>query len=155
MAQVKALKLVAGQVQQTPTTDSNQLAGLGLGVAAPAAGLAVSPTSQLLLQSNTPATFAATQNDYNPGAGSFQRLAATAAALSVTGFAAGADGRMMYITNVGANSFTLTNQAAGSVAANRIITNGAGTSITVAVNSTVGLIYDGTTARWRVIATNL
>jgi len=71
---------------------------------------------------------------------------------SISGFLATnvPDGRMVVIVNIGAANLSITNQDAGSTAANRVITIGGGT-IVVAANGIFKMIYDLTTARWRQI----
>lgn len=106
--------------------------------------------SLLRLLATSPAQITADQNDYNPGTGSNFRLS-TDAARTVTGFAGGADGRLMLIANVGSFNLVLANQNAGSVAANRIVT-GTGADVTVAADDTAILIYDSVSSRWRLFA---
>lgn len=110
--------------------------------------------SALSLQTVTPATFGVNQNNFSIGTGStggvIQRLAATAGALSITGFGSPLDGRVLIICNVGANAFSLANQSASSTDVNRIIT-GTGAALSVGVDQSVTLVYDSTTQRWRVL----
>jgi hypothetical protein len=73
----------------------------------------------------------------------------SAGAASLTGIAGGAAGRVVRIFNVGSNSITLLDENAGSTAANRIRTPGAGRSI--AENGSVTIWYDSTSSRWRVL----
>jgi hypothetical protein len=73
----------------------------------------------------------------------------SAGAASLTGIAGGAAGRVVRIFNVGSNSITLLDENAGSTAANRIRTPGAGRSI--AENGAVTIWYDSTSSRWRVL----
>jgi hypothetical protein len=96
----------------------------------------------------SPAAIAANQNNYAPtghATASVMRLTASAA-YNITGLAGGADGRMLTIMNVGANTITLKNQDAASTAANRFAF---GADIALAADKTVGLIYDSTSQRWR------
>ena len=107
-------------------------------------------TSTISFTAITPAQIGANQNDYNPGTtGTFYRVS-SGASWNVTGLANGADGRLMILANVGAFNIVLTHQDVASAAANRIITPTAA-SLTLAANQNVILIYDSTTARWRII----
>lgn len=73
--------------------------------------------------------------------------------LTLTGFAAGADGDVIDIISVGAGQVDLAHQNASSTAANRAINfaTSASTSL-VAGSGTAQVIYDATTARWRMTA---
>lgn len=73
----------------------------------------------------------------------------------ITGIDASAvqDGDTLEITNIGAATFTLTNQDAASVAANRIILGS--WSGTLVADDTVTLRYDSTTARWRTMGSQV
>jgi hypothetical protein len=99
----------------------------------------------------TPAQITANQNDYDPLFGS-GRVAGTwrissDAARNITGIAGGYSGRRLTLINVNgaANTITLTAEDALSAAANRIIGGFA-----IAQNGVARLIYDDTSARWRV-----
>jgi hypothetical protein len=81
-----------------------------------------------------------------------------ATALTLTGLLAPAAplkaGKRLIIYSLGAGTVALTNQDAGSVAANRIIT-GTGATLTLAAGTGWALlVYDGTTARWRVLGSS-
>lgn len=100
----------------------------------------------------SPTSFSATQNDYNPTGlhSSFIiRLNNTNLGnVNVSGINAGVDGEMHVISNVSANglsTITLTNEDAGSTAANRFH----GTAV-LATTSNKFIVYDGATARWDV-----
>lgn len=110
--------------------------------------------AMLLKNVISPAQLTADQNDYSPtdwATASAMRLS-TDASRAVTGFAAPspARARAVLVSNVGAEALVLANQSASSVADNRIIT-GTGADLTVAADSSVLLVYDETTERWRVI----
>lgn len=105
----------------------------------------------------SPAQITADQNDYNPEStatnrSSFWRLS-TDASRTVTGIANGLDGRILVIANAGSFDLVIANQSASSTAGNRIIT-GTGADVTVAADGTATLIYDNTTARWRILTAN-
>jgi hypothetical protein len=103
----------------------------------------------------TPATFGATQNDYDSQNVTHLRLETTVNDTQITGLTHGAglgnfvdaDGRILFITNIGAaNQFRLMNNNAGSQSEYRF----AGTVI-VTAGMTIQLIYDGTSQRWRIV----
>ncbi|MBA4173806.1 MAG: hypothetical protein C0511_14430 [Hyphomicrobium sp.] len=106
----------------------------------------------LLAGDISPASIGANQNDYAPtghATASVLRLAASAA-YDITGLAGGADGRIVTLINIGANTITLRNESASSVAGNRYA--GGGTDAALAASDTITLIYDSTSSRWRPIA---
>lgn len=98
-------------------------------------------------------TSAGTQNDF--AATAARRLVLrcnNATLLTLTGFAAGSDCDTITVISVGAGQVDLSHQAAGSSAANRLIN--CGTSGATSLAAGVGVatyVYDGTTARWRLI----
>lgn len=93
-------------------------------------------------------TSTGTQNDFALTANATLLRANNATALTLTGLTAGTDGQRLEIVAVGAGGVTLTDQAAGSTAANRIITGVGGPLSLWAGAGTVKLTYDATTARW-------
>lgn len=95
-------------------------------------------------------TSTGTVNDFALTSGAGFLRANNATALTLTGLAAGTDGQRVTIVSIGAGSVTLTDQAAGSTAANRIITGTGGALTLPAGSGGVTLLYDATTARWRV-----
>lgn len=101
----------------------------------------------------SPAQITSNQNDYSTLDTDNQivgilRLDSNSA-INITGLANGQEGRTLCIINVGSNNISLTDQDASSVAANRIIT-GTGASIVLVPDDIAKLVYDATTARWRV-----
>ena len=102
----------------------------------------------------TPAQITANQNNYAIGTANVLRLSSDAAR-NITGIVNGGspteDGRELLIINVGAQDIVLTNEDAASTAINRIIT-GTGASVTLATLASARLIYDVTSARWRIVA---
>lgn len=110
----------------------------------------------------SPATLAAGDtNDYgglltgtnNNGMRHFARLSGDAGGTSrITGIDAtqAQDGECFKLCNVSANNITLANQNAGSAAANRIIT-GTGADYVLNGDENCEIIYDATTARWRLL----
>jgi hypothetical protein len=97
----------------------------------------------------TLAQITATQNDYAIGMGTVFRVSSNASR-DVTGIAGGYDGRVASFINVGSNAINFLDENAGSTAANRIIAAHA-TSHPLAANDSVTMIYDGTSARWRIL----
>lgn len=102
------------------------------------------PIRQML----TPAQIVANQNDYNPGRAKYYRLS-TDASRTITGLVAGADGEPRHIVNVGSQNIVLAHESGLSSAVNRFLTID-GASATILPTRMVGLLYDSTTARWRV-----
>ncbi|MFA6591428.1 MAG: hypothetical protein WCT21_04345, partial [Patescibacteria group bacterium] len=98
--------------------------------------------------SGTNYTTTGTQNDVDLGTGSFFRYTGAGVA-TFTGFAGGADGRMVRVTNASSSNLTIQHQNTGSVAANRIIIE-TGLDAIITPNSTFDMQYDASTARWRI-----
>lgn len=102
----------------------------------------------LSVSAYSPAAFTGTQNNYSLGTRSYVRLDGSSTPV-ITGIKANnADGKALFISNVGAASIQFNNQDSGSDAANRIIT-GTGANVTLAADASLTLIYDSSTARWR------
>jgi hypothetical protein len=98
----------------------------------------------------SPTQIAAATNDYAPtgfSTASTLRIS-TDASRNITGLAAGSDGRVIIIHNVGSFDAVLTNEDAGSTAGNRFLFGG---DMTLATNTSVTLRYDATSSRWRAI----
>lgn len=104
----------------------------------------------------TPAQITADQNNYNPGGVSrFQRWSSDAAR-NVTGLTFSTtqvDGQSHLIVNIGAQNIVLKHQDAASAAANRFL-NSTGADITLSAEQAAEIVYDNTTARWRVYKLN-
>lgn len=96
----------------------------------------------------TSASLGASQNNYAPtglaGASVIRLTASTP--INITGLTGGSDGRLMVLTNVGANAITLVDQSGSSTAANRFLF---GANLALAANQSATLIYDSTSSRWR------
>lgn len=99
---------------------------------------------------SSPAQITATQDNYDVGKVGVVRLSSDASQ-NITGLVAPtiASAKVLVLVNIGANDIVLQNQHTDSTAANRIIT-GTGADITIAPDDVVQLLYDSTTARWRV-----
>jgi hypothetical protein len=104
----------------------------------------------------SPAQITSDQNDYNPGTPSYFQRWNSDASRNVTGltFTNGQpDGQFHVIWNVGSFNIVLTNEDAGSTAANRFLTT-TGSNITIAPNGCARVMRDATSSRWRVEACN-
>ncbi|MEK9723044.1 MAG: hypothetical protein VW405_06105, partial [Rhodospirillaceae bacterium] len=98
-----------------------------------------------------------TTNDFDVGAagapdtGSVTIWCTTTGATTITGFTDGYDGRMMLLINDGNSALTISDEAAGSTAANRVTCAGS-TDLSITEGGSVFLLYDGVTSRWRPLA---
>jgi hypothetical protein len=90
-----------------------------------------------------------TLNDVSTSTKSFFSFTG-AAATTVTGFANGADGKVLVLLNKTGFQLTINNNDSSSSAANRILT-GTGAAITVENNASLILIYDAATSLWNVV----
>lgn len=106
----------------------------------------------------SPTQITADQNDYQfyPSLGAFLRLS-TDASRNITGLVnaqtGAANGYITRIVNVGSQNIVLVHESASSTAANRFL-NSTGADITLSANQAADVIYDATTARWRVYKLN-
>jgi hypothetical protein len=96
----------------------------------------------------TPATRAASANDYAPGNGDIYRLSASAA-INLTGWLAWTDGTLKMIVNVGSFAITLKHQSTSSSANNRFITPWSGDFV-LSPGGSATLYWDATDSRVRV-----
>ena len=131
--------------------------------------LGLTATSGITLSSNTAASaqlnvsgslatkkgtdFATTgaSADVNFGGVSLVRLTGTTAQ-TIEGIAGGRDGYLLTIINAGSAAATISNQSsADGTVANRIITS-TGTDLSLAVDSSVEMVYDAGTSRWRIVS---
>lgn len=102
----------------------------------------------------TPAQITANTNDYSPTgwtnhAYEVLRLS-TDASRNLTGIAAGYDGRLLQIYNVGSFDLVLIDEST-STAANRFLLGG---NVTLQANEGISLRYDGISTRWRAMGRN-
>jgi hypothetical protein len=97
-------------------------------------------------------TSTGTVNNFALTAGATLLRCNNATALTLTGLAAGTDGQRLDLRSVGAGAVTLTDQDAGSTAANRAITGLSEAIVLAAGVGVIRLVYDATTARWVVLA---
>lgn len=96
----------------------------------------------------SPAQITGNQNDYAPGVANILRLS-TDASRNITGMVAQASGIMCLLFNVGAQDIVLQHANVGSAAANQFLCPGAA-DLTIGAGDAALLVYDGTTAAWRV-----
>ena len=90
-----------------------------------------------------------TLNDVSTSAKSYFQFTG-AGSVTVTGFANGADGKIVILTNKTGVSLLINNDDSGSVAANRILT-GTGAPLTIRNNASTMMVYDSANSRWNVI----
>lgn len=98
----------------------------------------------------SPPQITANQNDYLPTDGRYAfgwRLTSNAAR-TITGIGGGVDGKVLTLLNVGSYNITLAHNSTSSQASNRIIT-GTSADRNIGPNTTITLIYDGTSQFWR------
>lgn len=101
---------------------------------------------------NSPAQITSNQNNYNPGDQSYFQRWNTDASRNVTGLTftkAQLDGQRHRIVNAGSFNIVLKHQDANSTAANRFLMSSGGDA-TIGPDEMVEIVYDGTTARFRV-----
>lgn len=98
----------------------------------------------------SPAQLTANTDNWNPTGLSTAAVirVSTDASRNLTGIAGGADGRILYLANVGVNPLVLIDDAT-STAANRFMLAG---NVTLNTEEAVLLWYDTTISRWRAIA---
>lgn len=98
------------------------------------------------------ASFSGTQNDYAPSGWAATNLVHLTGSSTpvITGFAAGADGELKLLINVGATSVVLNHESGSSTSTNRIVHNG-GLSLTLSQYESVFICYSGNLSRWVVI----
>ncbi len=118
--------------------------------------LAVNETAASVVLGGTisPGSLSASQNDWNPTgwAGASIIRVTSSVAVDLTGLAGGRAGRVAIVQNIGANVETLKNESSSSTAANRFALGGS--DLALAGGASALLIYDGTSSRWRLIASS-
>ncbi len=98
-------------------------------------------------------TSTGSQNNLAINTGISQLRLNNATDLTITGFAAGSPGQRIDLISVGAGNVFLAPQSGSSTAANQIINYvTVGNTPLAAGTGTASIEYDGTTARWRLIA---
>ena len=101
------------------------------------------------LQKGSAIATTGTLNDVSTSATSYFQFTG-AGTVTVTGFANGADGKVVILTNKTGNTLLINNNDSGSVAANRILT-GTGATISIANNASVFMVYDATNSLWNIV----
>jgi hypothetical protein len=116
---------------------------------------ALTSGSSLTTVASTPTTLGGSQSNYGFTGGNaayvFQRLSSSTG-VTITGIQAGTDGQHYILANVnaaGGFNITLSNLDGGSSSGNQILT-GTGASVVLAPNQWIEVIYDTTTAKWRL-----
>lgn len=106
----------------------------------------------------SPTAISADQNDYTPTGWSTANLVRlstnSATARTLTGAAAGSSGELKWLVNLGPGTISLDAASTSSTAANRWL-HVSGTTFTISVNGVCGILYDGTSSRWRPVYPNL
>jgi hypothetical protein len=95
-----------------------------------------------------------TNNDIAVGATSFARITGPTAAFTITGIAGGVDGKILVLYNSTTQSFTLSNENASSLAANRITSLNSTGDIVINGKGAVKMIYSAADSRWLVMSTS-
>lgn len=95
----------------------------------------------------TPTQLVANTNNYAPTSFSTSAIVkiSTDASRNITGLAAGTDGRVIIMSNVGSFDAVLKNQDALSTAGNRFSIGG---DVTLQAGNSIILVYDATSSRW-------
>lgn len=91
-------------------------------------------------------------NNVYPDYYTFARITGPTGSFSITGFRQGERGRLLMIRNTTAQQMTIANESGSSTAENRIITN-TGADVVISSLGFVTLVYDATSQRWIVAAT--
>lgn len=107
--------------------------------------------SQPIVTLATAAALSASQNDYAlPSRADIVRIFATTA-VTITGIAAGRDGQAVLVINTGSNAITLAHASTSSTAGNRFAVPWLGNYVIDASGGAALLVYDATSAVWRVV----
>ncbi len=117
----------------------------GVGTAAPNTKLDVN--GDLALRSTSLTLANGANNNIAIDGSSNVRITGPSAAFSITGIGSGANGKMLNLYNTTTNTMTLSNQNAGSTAANRILTLTGG-DLAVPGPAVARFMYDSTQSLW-------
>ena len=74
----------------------------------------------------------------------------SASGTTITGFANGSNGKLLYIHNASVSSINIANASSSSLESNRILT-GNSKDLTLKSETSITLQYDSTTSRWRIL----
>ena len=145
-----AARVAVGANNTLLTADSSQASGVKWTADPVVASLEVTGGPLKLSGDISPAQITADQNDYNPtGLSTAAVLRLTSdASRNITGLQGGADGRQLYVANVGSNNIVLNDESASSSAANRFALDG---DLTLGADTAATLLYDSTSSRWRLL----
>lgn len=100
---------------------------------------------------NSPTALSADQNNYVlPATADIFRFTSSTP-VTITGIAAGYHGQQETLINVGSSTITLANNSASSSVGNRFVTSWSG-NLVLNPGNFVRIVYDGTSAVWRVDA---
>ena len=119
-----------------------------------ATGMLVWAQALALTGSLLPSALTGDVNDYSPAGlstANYLRIDPGAANRNITGLATGVAGRLLMLSNGGANNLVLVYNSGSSTAANRFFCPGLA-DVTVRPGGAVWLYYDGASAVWRVVA---
>jgi hypothetical protein len=101
----------------------------------------------------SPSAISSNQNNYSPTGWSTAnviRLSTDGSTRDLTGAAAGSSGELKWLINLGPQTIRLQSEDTNSTAANRFLF-ASGTTFGILSNGVVGILYDGTSSRWRPI----
>lgn len=99
---------------------------------------------------NSPTALSADQNNYVlPATSDIFRLSASTP-ITISGIAAGYDGQIETLINVGSNPITLAHNSSNSTAGNRFATMWAGNFVLNPAGGIARVVYDASSAVWRV-----
>lgn len=98
----------------------------------------------------TPAALTVNTNNWAPTLTNVSRVHVSCnAGIAVTGLAGGTDGKIVYLTNVGANTLTIRDESASSTAGNRFSMNG---DQLLLVGTTIKFMYVSALSRWSMVS---
>lgn len=83
----------------------------------------------------------------------FFRMINSSAITTITGFANGENGRIIYLLNTSGTAVKLQNQSTDSIEANRL-SLGSSNLLSLGANQTATLIWSATVNRWVLLSTN-
>ncbi len=141
-ATATALNIGSSNATQINLNKNTQISG----------SLTVTDVGNVAFQRNTTnISTTGTLNDLNLGSGVLFRFTG-ASTQTLTSIANPVDGRLLTLVNAAAQSLIVRNESGGTNV-NRIIT-GTGGDLTVPAGSTIQLLYDSATVRWRVVGSS-
>lgn len=132
----------------------NATAATGAGdIEATTAKVATTLTAGAVVGTTQSSTATTTQNDFAINASATILRWSGASAVTFGGFTGGTDGRLLIVINASSTqTLALSNLAAGSTAANRLINIASKDLNLVGVNAAALYEYDGTASEWRMLS---